>query len=356
MALATEYRNPKKVRPEIFAIGARQPYTLTLDPVRRWAAFGECGPDNQLEGNTEESNVVPEPGNYGWPYFAGKNNKGENLVVNRTRQENTHQKVVDPNQPINISRWNKGVAFLPPAVPGTYSYAKNCAMGGPIIRYNPSLKSTIKLPPHFHRKWLITDFKQGWYRSVELSKDGKDALGSERVFKNIPNRKPLDFKIGPDGALYVMFYGQNGYSTQPGITGISRIEYTGDCLPGPDEFSGKVEKTGCADTNYVEYDPDIPIAFHDSTACKTSVMVQRNGVIVGLLKVHTSAGQVVVGFPRSGKFHLDVTDVSGAQVYTSEGAGVRQTSFPAAELTAGVYMVTVTLDGRRHAGRLAVVP
>lgn len=43
--------------------------------------------------------------------------------------------------------------------------------------------------------------------------------------------RPLDLKVGPDGALYVIDYGP-GWHSSSFTTHIGRIEYTGSCHPG----------------------------------------------------------------------------------------------------------------------------
>jgi cytochrome c len=43
-ALVAEYRDPKKVLPEIYVKGNRNPYGIAVDRVRRWVAVGDVGP------------------------------------------------------------------------------------------------------------------------------------------------------------------------------------------------------------------------------------------------------------------------------------------------------------------------
>jgi len=70
-ALAAQYRDQVLVKPEIYVKGCRNPYTMSLDPVRRWVTVGDVGPDNGAQ--MEEHNLFKTPAFAGWPYLAGKN-------------------------------------------------------------------------------------------------------------------------------------------------------------------------------------------------------------------------------------------------------------------------------------------
>jgi glucose/arabinose dehydrogenase len=219
-----------KTRPEIYIMGNRNPYTLSLDPVRRWIVWGDVGPDGKnMDGNpmnaggpekTEEYDLAKAPGNYGYPFFAG----------DFTTKPGTNPAA--PQMPANAD-WGpsgQGLTTLPAAIAPIYPYKKSCAITGPIIRYDGDLNSSIKFPPHFQRKWLVTDFNGDGQKitAFTLSDDGTRILSQETVI-GVPLHAPLDMQMGPDGALYVNNY--DGYRTSGTNTGLVRIEYTGDCRP-----------------------------------------------------------------------------------------------------------------------------
>jgi len=231
IALANEYLDPKKVLPEIWLKGTRNAYSLTLDPVRRWAAFGDVGPD--FGGITEEFNIATVPQFAGWPYWSGNNVINEDIKTNLQK--------TDPSNPDNTSKWNKGVTRLPPATPAIAPTKKDCAITGPLYRYDGDLQSTVKLPPHFNRHWFLTECKisNSFTKVVKVSEDGKSLLGGFSgnmandaqfdVFTHIAKDEVVDFQAGPDGALYLLNYA-GWFGIHP-KTRISRIEYTGDCRP-----------------------------------------------------------------------------------------------------------------------------
>jgi cytochrome c len=212
-------KNQDRTRGEIYAMGLRNPYSLAVDRYRGWIAWGDVGPDDGLD-YSEEWNVLTAPGNAGWPYFVGNNQ------VWRMNK--------NPSAPQNNSPHNTGLTTLPPAVPATIGYKQRCAISGPFYHYNGADTSTKKLPPHLNQKWLVTDWWDGFLEAVTLSADGKSVVSRNQLKPFQTFEGPLDMKVGPDGALYVVEYGQTSgglWFANTAGTAISRLQYTGTCHP-----------------------------------------------------------------------------------------------------------------------------
>lgn len=221
-----------KTLPEIFVMGVRNPYSLTLDAGRKAVTWGDVGPDGNPKP-TEEHNLTSKPMNGGWPFFAGDNVPlGDGGTVDK---------------PTNTTKDNKGLVDLPPLTPGLHSYPQDCAITGPVYYYDriPAVKG--RLPPHFNGKWFVTDYQKSWVRILSLDDKGEKILKEDTAFAGILNKNifknPLDFQGGPDGALYLVNYAGNRTTPVNDITGIIKIEYTGDCLPPPivDRVGGRGE-------------------------------------------------------------------------------------------------------------------
>ncbi|MEJ2884450.1 PQQ-dependent sugar dehydrogenase, partial [Pedobacter sp. GR22-6] len=66
-------------RPEIYTMGNRNPWRLTIDSKTNWLYWGEVGPDGSNGSESrgprsyDEFNIAKKAGNYGWPYFIGDN-------------------------------------------------------------------------------------------------------------------------------------------------------------------------------------------------------------------------------------------------------------------------------------------
>lgn len=210
-------KGTEKTLPETYIMGSRNPYSIAVDPVKGWVAWGDVGPDGF--GMTEELNVATKPGNHGWPYFAGKN------MVLKTGK--------DPKAPVNSSALNTGIQALPPAIPGSYVYNQCAAITGPIFRYDAIPNRPGKMPPHFDGSWFVTDFNNygtlgQTLDTMTLSADGVPGkLG--RIWPSWKLSRPTELQIGPDGALYAMNY--SGYFSTVATTAIVRIAYTGNCAP-----------------------------------------------------------------------------------------------------------------------------
>jgi glucose/arabinose dehydrogenase len=218
-------------KPEIYVMGTRNPYTLALDPARRWLMWGDVGPDGKnFNGDpmnnggpekTEEYDLAKAPGNYGYPFFAG------DFATKPGTDANA------PAMPAGYS-WEgaqPGLMTLPKAIAPIYAYKRSCAITGPLYRYDGDLNSSIKFPPHFQRKWLVSDFNgdNNKVTAFTLNDDGTAITAQDPALAAIPLHGPLDLEFGPDGALYVNNYA--GYRTSTSATGIIRIDYVGTCRP-----------------------------------------------------------------------------------------------------------------------------
>jgi cytochrome c len=248
-----------KVRPEIYAMGMRNPYRFTVDDQTGWLLWGEVGPDadadnaNRGRGGHDEFNVAMDPGYYGWPYCNG-NQFPYNFVDYST---NTTSGVIgakyDCANLTNTSPNNTGVTKLPAARAPIIWYAvankvdfvaqmgqgAETAEGGPMYRYDKSLKSTTKFPPQYDGRWLIFDWSRRVHKFITLTADGKLDKWYDFPFTGMGSDIAADY--GPDGSLYILQYSQNGYGDAS--SALIRIDYNGTiddaCAP-----SVSVAKTG----------------------------------------------------------------------------------------------------------------
>jgi cytochrome c len=118
-----------KTRPEIYVMGTRNPYRISIDEKTGYLYWGEVGPDagnnDSLRGprGYDEVNQAKKAGFFGWPYFVGKN-------YAYSKYDFANKKVLapwDPEKPLNESPNNTGKVELPPVSPPFiwYPYAKN---------------------------------------------------------------------------------------------------------------------------------------------------------------------------------------------------------------------------------------
>jgi cytochrome c len=221
-------------RPETYAMGCRNPFRIQIDPRTGWLYFGDVGCNVDVKFGSpgfDEINQARTAGNYGWPLFNGPNIPFRDYDF-ATKQLGPHW---DVKNPVNNSPNNTGAKKLPPPIPAFIWYSTvpskefpevgsggRSAMAGPVYYYDPGLKSDVRLPAHFDRTFFFLEWMRNWVKAVKLDENGKikridPFMGKENF------RKPIDMKVGPEGALYVIEYGDKWEKNQDAQ--ISRIIY-----------------------------------------------------------------------------------------------------------------------------------
>ncbi|MGV3505116.1 MAG: PQQ-dependent sugar dehydrogenase [Adhaeribacter sp.] len=208
-------------RPEIYVMGCRNPYSLSYDTRTGFLYWGEVGPDagrDSTRGSRgyDEINQVRKAGFFGWPYFTGENKAYADYDFATQKLG----KFFDPAAPLNKSTNNTGRNLLPPAQPAfiSYPYTKSdkfprmgegtrCAIAGPVYHYNPDLESETKFPAEYDNVLFIADWSRKWIMAVHMDAQGHYSK-SEPFMPLTTFDRPLDLKFGPDGALYLLEYGE----------------------------------------------------------------------------------------------------------------------------------------------------
>jgi len=118
-------------RPEIYVMGCRYPFRISLDKRTGYLYWGEVGPDavgptpSRGPAGFDEVNQARQAGNFGWPYFIA-DNKAYLKYDFATKVSGTP---FNPLHPVNHSPNNTGAKDLPPAQPSFIAYTS-----GPSIR------------------------------------------------------------------------------------------------------------------------------------------------------------------------------------------------------------------------------
>lgn len=234
-----------KTKPEIYTMGARNPYRISVDKRNGRLFWGDVGPD--AAENTakygprgyDEVNMAPKAGYYGWPLFVA-----ENLPYNRRNfEDNSTGAAYDPAKPINDSPHNTGLIDLPPAKKAfiAYPYAESDkygeiikkggrnAMAGPVYYFDDYKTSNVKWPKYYDKKFFFYDWMRDIINPITLLNNGEFAT-MERLAPTLKFSHPIDMAFGKDGALYVLEYGQNWFS-QNDDSGLYRIEYNAGNRP-----------------------------------------------------------------------------------------------------------------------------
>lgn len=194
-------------RPEIFAMGLRNPFTLALDAAGRAVFVGEPGPDASRDDAVrgprgyDEIERVDAPGNFGWPFFGG-----DGSAYGPAKQP--------AEAPRNASPHAAGSRALPPARAAwlAYPYAWSAdypelGRGGRSVFVGGVVDDAVR----GGRRLLVGDFMRESLHWVAIDEGGA-AARIEPVAPGVAWSSPVGAAIGADGAIYVLEYGTGWYS------------------------------------------------------------------------------------------------------------------------------------------------
>jgi glucose/arabinose dehydrogenase/cytochrome c551/c552 len=231
-------RNEPKARPEIFVMGNRNPYRISVDKRTGTLYWGEVGPDSGVDSfdtrgprGYDEVNRAAKAGYYGWPLFVG-NNYPYHRYDYLTGESG---EAFDPAKPTNESRNNTGLTELPPAQPAYiwYPYAASRdfphvgtggrnAMAGPVY-YTEDYPEDTRYPDWFNGKLFIYEWMRDWIKVVTMQGTG-DFDKMDPFMEHSKLNAGIDMEVGPDGRIYVLEYGKGWFTENPDA-GIVRIDY-----------------------------------------------------------------------------------------------------------------------------------
>jgi len=229
-------------RPEIYCMGCRNPWRMSVDQATGHVYWGEVGPDAGGDGprgprGYDEINQARKAGNHGWPYFIGNNFAYADYDYT-TRKTGLK---FDPLKPRNDAPGNTGAKDLPPAVPAFiyYPYGPSeqfpqvgqggrSACAGPVFHFRPEFEKSGGFPAYFDNCLLWWDWERRMIRWARLDKDSNLAA-IEPFTPAIPIKRMLDAQFGPDGQLYCIDYGETWGANADAR--LLRISFTHGNLP-----------------------------------------------------------------------------------------------------------------------------
>jgi glucose/arabinose dehydrogenase len=226
-----------KTRPEIYAMGFRNPFRMSVDKPTGIVYLGDYGPDagasdpNRGPNGQVEFDRVTAPGNYGWPYCTGTNTAAETYTEYTFPSGPAGPKYNCTGGPTNNSFRNTGITTLPAAKsswiryggdagsPPEFGGGSESPMGGPVYRFNAGLNSSVKFPQSLDGRFFAGEYGRRWIKAIAVNGDGSPGEISAFPWTGT---QVMDMAFGPDGALYVLDYG-TGANDQA----LYRVEYIG---------------------------------------------------------------------------------------------------------------------------------
>ncbi|MCB0585752.1 MAG: ThuA domain-containing protein, partial [Phaeodactylibacter sp.] len=209
-------------RPEIYAMGCRNPFRISIDPLNGALYWGDVGPDagrpkaERGPAGHDEVNRAAKPGFFGWPLFVGDNKpyRKYDFALHASGEP------FDPEHPVNLSSFNTGAENLPPAQPALiwYPYGESeefplmgkggrTAMAGPVFYTGQYYENDNRYPSYFEGKLFIYEWMRGRIITVTLDEEGQ-IKRMERFMPSQDFSNPVDLEFNSRGELYLLEYGK----------------------------------------------------------------------------------------------------------------------------------------------------
>ena len=232
------FASAEQGRPEIYIMGCRNPYRISIDQRKNYVYWGEVGPDAGKDSlkygprGYDEVNQAKKAGNFGWPLFIGNNKQ----YRKRDFAANTTGDNYDPAKPVNESPNNTGSRTLPPAMEAMiyYPYGKSDvfpqlgsggrnAMAGPIFYLDDYPESDYRYPSYYDEKFFAYDWMRGWIMAITFDDTG-NYKSMEPFLPSMEWSNLIDIVMSKDGDMYTLEYGK-GWFQQNQDARLSRIKY-----------------------------------------------------------------------------------------------------------------------------------
>ncbi len=231
-------------RPEIYAMGFRNPFRIEIDPETDAVFVGDYSPDarnpNPDRGPAGHGRWihVDEPANYGWPYCVTR----DVAYVDYDFATGVSGDEFDCDGTlVNDSINNDGMAELPPMTDPEvyYTYSASALfpeletggigpMAGPAYdsdSVEAQFRPQVAWPDYYDGKPLFYEWTRDYIKAFTTDDDGA-VTDIEPVVDSIATDNPMDLEFGPDGALYMLEYGDGFFRENPEAE-LSRIDYIG---------------------------------------------------------------------------------------------------------------------------------
>ncbi|SCE92819.1 PQQ-dependent sugar dehydrogenase [Micromonospora mirobrigensis] len=232
-----------KTRPEIYVMGLRNPYRIELNRVTDELYIGDYSPDarqpNPQRGPAGQGRWIAtrKAANFGWPYCVTPDQPYQDWDF----ATNTSKGPFNCAAPVNDSPHNTGLRELPPVAQPDVWYGYGLSprfpelgtggigpMAGPAYRFDPRTtkgRAPVAWPEYYDGKPLFYEWTRDYVKAFTLDAQ-RNLVGIEPVVPSIVTDNPMDMEFGPDGALYVLEYGDGYFSENPEAQ-LARIDYIG---------------------------------------------------------------------------------------------------------------------------------
>ncbi|MGJ8690908.1 MAG: ThuA domain-containing protein [Thalassotalea sp.] len=335
------FTDVKQGKPEIYVMGARNPYTLAYDNVEQTLYYGDVGPDNRSFNpergakGFDEINRVTAAGNFGWPLFIGFNEPYRYFDHIAEKAGDWY----DAKAPVNKSPRNTGASLLPPAqapiIAYPYGYSdkfpelgagsRNALVAGVYRAPENPNASVNAYPAYYDGRLFISDFMRRWLKVVSLDDNG----GVVKIEDFAPSANlvaPIDLKFSVNGELFILEYGSKWHNENEDAR-LSQIQYIGDGNRPPvakiaieNTQGAKPFKLIANATNSSDPDNDALTYRWQVKALNNMATSRLSSLVIDESSETFSAQVLTTELLNNGKYALilAVTDANGDTTYTQQ--------------------------------------
>ncbi|MDX2247281.1 MAG: PQQ-dependent sugar dehydrogenase [Bacteroidia bacterium] len=225
-------------RPEVYVMGCRNPFRISVDSHTGYLYWGDVGPDAGKNGEKrgpkgyDGLNQARQAGFWGWPYARGNNQP----YFDYDFTANVSGEPFDVAHPVNNSPNNTGIQNLPPIQKSLiwYSYDESSdfpwvgtggknPMAGPIFHADNFKNAAHPFPDYFEGKVFFYEWIRDWIYIITLD-DSANFKKAEPFMPGSSFSNLMDMVFSPSGDLYILEYGEKWFA-QNFDARLTRIEY-----------------------------------------------------------------------------------------------------------------------------------
>jgi cytochrome c len=242
-------RGTPQTKPEIYVMGLRNPFRFDVNPKTGDVYVADYSPDareaDPARGPAGHGRwmLIRKPANFGWPYCATP----DLPYIDYDFETGESGEPFNCTRPINDSPRNTGQRVLPPvSQPDVwYSYSDDGLfpelfvppehgtgigpMAGPAYQFDRGNPSFFKWPRYYNGQPLFYEWSRDYVKEFRLNRPNGTSLADIRQVPiplgyswidpegepDHPVDNPMDMEFGPDGALYILQYGDGFFSENP---------------------------------------------------------------------------------------------------------------------------------------------
>lgn len=230
-------------RPEIYLMGLRNPFRIEINRANDELYVGDYSPDassyDPERGPDGQGRWIAtqEAGNYGWPYCVSP----DIAYVDYDFETGESRGEFDCANLVNDSPNNTGLTELPPVEQPDvwYGYDESeefpelgtggiAPMAGPVYEYDPRNsrgRHPVAWPEEYAGMPLFYEWTRHYIKAFHLD-ESRELTEITDVLPDMEFSGIIDMEFGPDGALYLLEYGE-GYFAQNPEAQLARIDYVG---------------------------------------------------------------------------------------------------------------------------------